>query len=58
MNIEWYYEPVGDVQTTMRWIQDFKMKPQAPVNDADMEKHINTNTRKQMAIIKERIESR
>jgi aromatase len=58
MNIEWYYEPVGDGQTMMRWVQDFKMKPQAPVNDADMEKHINTNTRKQMTIIKERIESR
>jgi aromatase len=57
MNIEWYYETVGDRQTMMRWVQDFKMKPQAPVTDADMEKHINANTRKQMGIIKEHIES-
>jgi aromatase len=58
MNIEWFYEPVGDGQTMMRWVQEFRMKPQAPVNDTEMEKHINTNTRKQMAIIKERLESR
>ena len=57
MNIEWYYEPV-DGGTKMRWVQEFTMKPQAPANDEQMEGYINTNTKKQMAIIKERIETR
>src|SRR5437879_788126 len=57
MNIEWYYEPVGR-STRMRWVQEFAMKPNAPANDAQMEVHINTNSQKQMAIIKEQIEKR
>ena len=57
MNIEWYYEP-ADGGTKMRWVQEFTMKPQAPANDEQMESYINTNTKKQMAIIKERIETR
>jgi aromatase len=56
MNIEWYYEPV-DGGTKMRWVQEFHMKPQAPVNDEQMEQRINTNTKTQMTIIKERIET-
>ena len=55
MNIEWYYEPV-EGGTRMRWVQEFTMKPNAPANDAQMEVHINNNTQKQMAIIKDRIE--
>jgi aromatase len=55
MNIEWYYEPV-EGGTKMRWVQDFHMKPQAPMNDEQAEVYINENTRKQMAIIKERVE--
>jgi len=57
MNIEWYYEP-ADGGTRMRWVQEFAMKPGAPANDAQMEVHINNNTKKQMAIIKEKIENR
>jgi aromatase len=57
MNIEWYYEP-ADGGTRMRWVQEFSMKPNAPANDAQMEIHINNNTKKQMAIIKEKIEKR
>jgi len=57
MNIEWYYEPVPG-GTKMRWVQHFQMKPQAPVNDEQMEQRINTNSKTQMAIIKERIEKR
>lgn len=57
MNIEWFYEPVED-GTKMRWVQEFHMKPQAPANDEQMEEYINTNTKKQMAIIKERVEGR
>jgi aromatase len=55
MNIWWSYEEVDD-GTKMRWVQEFHMKPDAPVNDDWMENNINTNTQKQMAIIKERVE--
>jgi aromatase len=55
MNIEWYYEPVEE-GTRMRWVQDFHMKPQAPVNDEQMEARINANSKIQMGVIKEKIE--
>jgi aromatase len=57
MNIQWFYEPT-DGGTRMRWVQDFHMKPTAPANDEQMEEYINVNTRKQMSIIKERVEQR
>jgi aromatase len=57
MNIEWYYEPT-EGGTRMRWVQEFHMKPTAPVDDDWMENNINTNTAKQMAIIKQKIEDR
>ena len=55
MNIHWTYEPVGS-GTKMRWIQDFHMKPDAPVDDAQMEERINRNTSMQMTAIKDKIE--
>jgi aromatase len=55
MNIEWYYEEV-DGDTRMRWVQEFTMKANAPANDAQMEVYLNENTKKQMAVIKQRIE--
>lgn len=57
MKIEWYYEP-AEGGTKMRWVQDFQMKPTAPVNDQQMEERINTNTKVQMNVIKEKIEAR
>lgn len=57
MNIEWYYEAV-EGGTKMRWVQEFHMKPQAPVNDEQMEENLNKNTKIQMGIIKEKIERR
>jgi len=36
----------------MRWIQDFAMKPTAPVDDAAMTAQINTNSVREMARIK------
>jgi aromatase len=57
MNIEWYYEPV-DGGIRMRWVQDFHMKPQAPVNDEQMTERINTNSKVQLALIKEKVERR
>ncbi len=57
MNIAWSYEPV-EGGTHMRWVQDFQMKPTAPVDDAWMEININTNTPIQMQAIKEKVEAR
>jgi aromatase len=56
MNIEWYFE-ADDGATTMRWVQDFSMKPGAPANDEQAEEYMNKNTKEQMRVIKERLES-
>ena len=57
MNIQWFYEPV-EGGTHMRWVQDFQMKPTAPVDDTWMENNINTNTPIQMQAIKEKVEAK
>jgi aromatase len=56
MNIEWYFEPAGD-GTSMRWVQEFSMKPEAPANDEQAEQYLNKNTKEQMGVIKERLEA-
>ncbi|MFD6752568.1 SRPBCC family protein [Micromonospora gifhornensis] len=55
MRIHWTYteEPDG---IRMTWVQDFAMKPTAPVDNAGMTERINTNSQVQLAVIKERIE--
>lgn len=55
MDIRWEYQetPAG---TTMRWIQDFAMKPTAPVDDAGMTEHLNRNSRIQMELIRDKVE--
>jgi aromatase len=55
MRIHWRYaeQPEG---TRMTWIQDFAMRPDAPVDDAQMTDRINTNSRIQLTIIRDRIE--
>ena len=55
MDIRWEYaeDPGG---TRMRWIQDFAMKPTAPVDDNGMTNHINRNSRVQMQLIREKVE--
>jgi aromatase len=55
MDIRWEYREVA-LGTEMRWIQDFAMKPTAPVDDAGMTEHINRNSVIQMERIRERIE--
>jgi aromatase len=40
----------------MRWVQDFHMKGDAPVDDAQMTDRINHNSKIQMDIIKRDIE--
>ncbi len=56
MNIEWSYERAGD-GTLMRWVQEFHMRPDAPVDDEQMTTRINTNTKLQMDIIKQKVEA-
>ncbi|MEG3632539.1 SRPBCC family protein [Micromonospora palythoicola] len=55
MRIRWTYteEPDG---VRMTWVQDFAMKPTAPVDNAGMTERINTNSAVQLAVIKERVE--
>ncbi|MYS24820.1 aromatase [Streptomyces sp. DvalAA-14] len=55
MNIRWEYEEVPG-GTSMRWLQDFAMKPTAPVDDAGMTAHINRNSLIQMERIREQVE--
>ncbi|WP_030420983.1 SRPBCC family protein [Streptomyces sp. NRRL F-5065] len=55
MNIVWEYAETAE-GTRMRWMQDFAMKPDAPVDDAGMTDNINRNSRTQMALIRDRIE--
>jgi aromatase len=55
MNITWTYREV-DGGVKLRWIQDFHMKPQAPVDDEEMTARINKNSTVQMARIKSVIE--
>jgi aromatase len=51
MNIDWTYrETSGGVE--MRWVQDFHMKPDAPVDDATMAEMITRNSAVQMERIK------
>ncbi|MBL7489805.1 SRPBCC family protein [Frankia sp. AgB1.9] len=55
MHIEWTYLAEG-AGTRMRWVQDFRMKPTAPVDTAGMVVRINTNTPREQASIKEKVE--
>ncbi|MFJ9948679.1 SRPBCC family protein [Kitasatospora sp. NPDC091207] len=55
MDIRWEYAEVP-AGTKMRWVQDFAMKPTAPVDDDGMVNHINRNSRVQMQLIREKVE--
>jgi aromatase len=55
MNLFWDYEQVeGGVH--MRWVQDFAMKPDAPLDDEGMTDRLNRNTVIQMERIKRLVE--
>src|SRR5262245_26550487 len=49
MNIAWDYT-LAEGGIRMRWVQDFHMKPQAPVNDEQMTERINSNSKVQLAL--------
>lgn len=57
MWIYWEYEE-AEGGTVMRWVQDFEMKPRAPLGDEHMAERVNRNTVVQMQRIKERVERR
>lgn len=56
MNIRWEYtETEGGV--CMRWVQDFEMKPDAPLDDQAMTDRINRNTVGEMDRIRKILEA-
>ncbi len=57
MDIRWEYSEVP-AGTRMRWVQDFAMKPTAPVDDDGMVNHINRNSRIQLQLIREKVEKK
>jgi aromatase len=56
MAIHWRYED-EDGATRMTWVQDFAMKPDAPVDDAGMVAHITANSKIQMELIRRKVEA-
>jgi aromatase len=56
MDIQWFYTTEGS-GTRMRWIQDFRMRPQAPIDTEGMTDRLNANTSVQMRIIAEKVEA-
>lgn len=56
MNISWeYHEVPGGVD--MRWVQEFTVREGLPFGDAEMTDRLNTNTRREMARIKDLVEA-
>ncbi|WP_322762667.1 SRPBCC family protein [Frankia sp. Cr2] len=55
MNIHWAYEEV-DGGVRMTWVQDFAMRPDAPVDDEAMTVRINANSVIQMEVIRGTLE--
>lgn len=56
MDINWSYR-TDDRGTVMRWVQDFRMRPTAPVDTATMTTRIDTNSRIQMATIAQKVQA-
>jgi aromatase len=56
MSIFWEYLPdSGGV--LMRWVQDFEMKPGAPLDDDGMTQRLNVNSPKQLRLVKGKVEA-
>ncbi|WP_372660699.1 SRPBCC family protein [Amycolatopsis kentuckyensis] len=56
MSLFWEYEDLGG-RVRMRWVQDFEMKPGAPLDDAGMTDRLNTNSAGQLKLIKDKVEA-
>jgi aromatase len=57
MNLYWEYHDNGG-SVSMRWVQDFRMKPDAPFDDHAMTERLNRTSRVQQAHVRDRIEAR
>ena len=57
MNLYWEYRDNGG-SVSMRWVQDFQMKPDAPFDDRAMTERLNRTSRVQQAHVRDRIEER
>jgi aromatase len=55
MHIRWTYHEVAS-GVEMRWVQDFHLRPDAPLDDKTMTERININTALQMTRIKSLLE--
>src|SRR5581483_11519394 len=58
MTLRWWYNSVGANDTVMTWEQEFTMKPEAPFTEEVATNHLNSQTRIQQRVIKERIEQK
>ncbi|GAA4731999.1 SRPBCC family protein [Modestobacter marinus] len=56
MDIRWSYAEEG-TGTRMRWVQDFRMRPEAPIDTAGMTERIDGNSKIQMAVIRDKVEA-
>ncbi|RFU22844.1 SRPBCC family protein [Geodermatophilus marinus] len=56
MDIRWEYTE-ADGGTRMRWVQDFRMRPQAPIDTEGMTRRIDANSKVQMGIIRDKVEA-
>jgi len=56
MDLHWDYAETAD-GVRMRWVQEFVLRPTAPVNDAGAVAFLNRETTTQMAHIKEVVEA-
>jgi aromatase len=56
MKIRWWYDDLGDAGTLMTWEQEFTVRPQAPFTEEHATRHLNSQTKIQQHIIKERLE--
>jgi aromatase len=56
MDIRWSYAPEGD-GTRMRWVQDFRMRPEAPIDTEGMTRRIDANSMIQMSVIRDKVEA-
>lgn len=56
MNIRWTYVREG-AGTRMRWVQDFRMRPEAPIDTEGMTQRIDANSKIQMAVIRDKVEA-
>ncbi|MBA2396486.1 MAG: TcmI family type II polyketide cyclase [Ktedonobacteraceae bacterium] len=58
MELRWWYDSVDGTSTVMTWEQEFSMKPEAPFTEQAATDHLNSQTKIQQQVIKERIEQR